>query len=68
MALAEIGRCSEAAELQRRLIAAAERDKRTDMVMKLKADLRRYESASPCRPQGELLVSDPSLQQERKKP
>ena len=68
MALAELGRCADAAELQRRLIAAAERDRRPDMVAKLTADLRRYESANPCRPQGELLVSDPSLQQERKKP
>lgn len=68
MALAELGRCAEAAESQRRLIAAAERDRRTDLVLKLKADLRRYESASSCRPQGELLVSDPSQQQERKKP
>jgi tetratricopeptide (TPR) repeat protein len=68
MALAEIGRCSEAAELQRRLIAAAERDQRPDIVVKLKTDLRRYESANPCRPQGELLVSDPSSPQERKRP
>jgi tetratricopeptide (TPR) repeat protein len=68
MALAELGRCAEAAELQRRLIAAAERDRRTDMVVKLKADLRRYETANPCRPQGELLVSNPSPEQERKKP
>lgn len=68
MALAEIGRCAEAAELQRRLIAAAERDRRPDMVAKLRVDLRRYESANPCRPQGELLVSDPAVQQERKKP
>jgi len=68
MALAEIGRCSEAAELQRRLIAAAERDRRPDMVEKLKADLRRYESANPCRPQGELLLSDPAAKPEQKKP
>ncbi|HXU37127.1 MAG TPA: tetratricopeptide repeat protein [Blastocatellia bacterium] len=68
MALAETGRCSEAAELQRRLIAAAERDRRPDIVVKLKTDLRRYESANPCRPQGELLVSDPAAQQERKQP
>ena len=68
MALAELGRCAEAAALQKRLIAAAERDKGTDMVVKLKADLRRYESANPCRPQGELLVSDPSSQPERKNP
>jgi tetratricopeptide (TPR) repeat protein len=68
MALAELGRCAEAADLQRRLIAAAERDRRADMVVKLKADLRRYESASPCRPQGEMLVTDPSVQQEQKRP
>lgn len=68
MSLAELGRCAEAAELQRRLIAAAERDRRPDMVVKLKTDLRRYESANPCRPQGELLVSDPAVQQERKRP
>jgi tetratricopeptide (TPR) repeat protein len=68
MALAEMGRCSEAADLQRRLIAAAERDRRPDIVAKLRIDLRRYESAKPCRPQGELLVSDPSSQQDRKRP
>jgi tetratricopeptide (TPR) repeat protein len=68
MALAELGRCAEAAELQRRLIAAADRDQRTDMAGRLKADLRRYESANSCRPLGELLITDPSLQQERKRP
>lgn len=68
MSLAELGRCAEAAQLQRRLIAAAERDQRPDMVLKLKADLRRYESANPCRPQSELVVSDPAVQQERKRP
>lgn len=68
MALAELGRCSEASDLQRRLIAAAERDQRTDAAAKLKADLQRYEGPNPCRPRGELLVSDPSPQQERKKP
>jgi len=68
MALAELGRCAEAAELQRRLIAAADRDQRADMAEKLKAALRRYESANPCRPLGELPVTDPSQQQERKRP
>lgn len=68
MALAELGRCSEAAELQRRLITAAERDRRPDIVEKLKADLRRYESGNPCRPQGDLLISDPAVKQEPKKP
>jgi Flp pilus assembly protein TadD len=51
MALAELGRCSEAAEWQRRMLSAAERESRKDLVDKLKADLLRYETARPCRPQ-----------------
>lgn len=50
LALAELGRCGEAAEWQRRMIAAAERDKNTELAHKLKADLQRYENASACRP------------------
>lgn len=46
MALAEAGRCSEAAHLQRGLIADAAQ---TDLVVKLKADLKQYE-VQPCRP------------------
>ena len=68
LALAELGRCSEAAEWQRRLLAAAEREQQTDLAGKLKADLQRYEKGAPCRPQGELAGLEPSLQQERKKP
>lgn len=67
MALAELGRFAEAAELQRRLIAAAERDRRTDIVVKT-TDLGRYESANRCRPQGDMLVPDPAIQQEPKRP
>ena len=49
MALAEAGRCSEAADLQRGLIADAAKRSRTDLVVKLKADLKQYE-LQPCRP------------------
>lgn len=68
MALAELGRCAEAAEQQRKMVAAAERDGKDDLAKKLKADLHRYETAQPCRPQGDPVVRDPSLQQERKRP
>jgi tetratricopeptide (TPR) repeat protein len=63
MALAELGRCSEAAEWQRQMITAAERDQRGDLVAKLKADLRRYENARPCRPRSEMLVPDDSIRE-----
>jgi len=63
MALAELGRCSEAAEWQRQMITAAERDQRSDLVAKLKADLRRYENARPCRPRSEMLVPDDSIRE-----
>ncbi len=49
MALAEAGRCSDAAVLQRGLIADAAQRSRTDLVVRLKADLKIYE-AQPCRP------------------
>ena len=47
--LAELGRCSEAAEWQRKLIAIATSQRREDLLPKLKTDLQRYEN-SPCRP------------------
>ncbi|HEU4509157.1 MAG TPA: tetratricopeptide repeat protein, partial [Pyrinomonadaceae bacterium] len=49
MALAEAGRCSEAADLQRGLIADAAPRISADQIAKLKADLKRYE-LQPCRP------------------
>jgi len=57
MALAELGRCSEAAEWQRRMIAAAEREGKKDIVGKLNTDLRRYEKSQQCRPPGETNIS-----------
>lgn len=68
MSLAELGRCAEAAQLQRQLIAAAERDRRPDMGVKLQEALRQYENANSCRPRGEMLESDSSAQPERKRP
>jgi tetratricopeptide (TPR) repeat protein len=52
MALAELGRCSEAIDWQRKMIAAAEWLKDLELVEKLKAELAHYETANPCRPSG----------------
>jgi tetratricopeptide (TPR) repeat protein len=57
MALAELGRCSEAAEWQRQMIAIAERNRDTNMVGKLRADLKRYEGSQACRPRGDAGIS-----------
>jgi len=53
MALAELARCSEAAEWQRKLIAVAEQEHQTDLLTKLRTGLKQYERGQPCRPQGE---------------
>jgi len=58
MALAEIGRCSEAAEWQRRMIIAAEQESNTDLLPKLRARLKLYEEVQSCRPAGETLLTD----------
>lgn len=49
LALSELGRCSEAAEWQRKLIELATTQRRDDLVAKLKSRLQRYET-TPCRP------------------
>lgn len=54
LALAELGRCTEAAELQRRLITAAEQASKTELLVKLKRDLKTYEDSQSCRPFGEI--------------
>ncbi len=68
MALAELGRCPEAAEWQRHMIAIAERGRKIDIAAKLKTDLKRYEGEPPCRPQGDADISTSPLQDESKKP
>ena len=49
MALAEAGRCTEAADLQRGLIADTQQRIKSDLLAKLNADLKRYQVQS-CRP------------------
>ena len=44
-ALAQLGRCTEAAELQRRLITSAEQAGKTELLVKLKRDLKTYEDS-----------------------
>ncbi|HEY0365187.1 MAG TPA: tetratricopeptide repeat protein [Pyrinomonadaceae bacterium] len=58
LALAELGRCSEAAGWQRRAIASAEREGNTDLVGKLRAGLKFYDNAQSCRPANETLLRD----------
>jgi tetratricopeptide (TPR) repeat protein len=49
-ALAQLGRCDQAAEWQRKLIARAVEQRNDELVLKLKADLQRYENVQTCRP------------------
>jgi tetratricopeptide (TPR) repeat protein len=51
MALAELGRCAEAADWQRRMIAAAAPEQNSDLLARLNTDLKLYEG-QPCRPAG----------------
>lgn len=57
MALAEAGRCKEAFEGQRQAIVAAEQQGKTDLLAKLTADLKLYESVQTCRPAGDPLLT-----------
>jgi tetratricopeptide (TPR) repeat protein len=58
MALAELGRCDEAADWARRMIAKASAEGQTDFAEKLKVDLNRYEKERPCRPAADTSFSD----------
>jgi tetratricopeptide (TPR) repeat protein len=58
LALAELGRCSEAADWQRRMITAAEREGNTELLVKLRAGLKLYDNAQSCRPGNEIPISD----------
>lgn len=52
MALAELGRCSEAAEWVRKLITKAEQEGKTELLANLKGDLQLYDKKQACRPGG----------------
>jgi tetratricopeptide (TPR) repeat protein len=54
MALAELGRCNEAAAWGRRLITNAASDRKPDLIEKLKTELNRYENTRPCRPASDV--------------
>ena len=58
MSLAELGRCGEAAEWQRRLIVAAEQEGNKDLLTRLRTDLKLYDSGQSCRPAGQRLLTD----------
>jgi len=51
IALAELGRCNEAADWQRQMIVLAEQQQHTELATKLKAEVTLYEGAA-CRPPG----------------
>lgn len=50
LASAELGRCSEAAEWQRRAIASSEQENNMDLTAKLREDLNLYANLQSCRP------------------
>lgn len=52
LALAEAGRCEEAATLQKRLISIVEQNNKNVPLERYKLDLERYEKGNPCRPPG----------------
>ena len=56
--LAELGRCNEAAEWQRRVISGAEQEGSTDLLVRLRAGLKFYEQGQSCRPTGDALLLD----------
>lgn len=55
IALAELGRCSEAADWQRRAINGAEQARRAELLANLRAGLKNFEGNS-CRPPGETTL------------
>ncbi len=57
MALAELGRCDEAAAWIRRMSAKAAGEGKPDLMEKLKAELNRYENVRPCRPAGDMTLN-----------
>ena len=52
LALAELGRCAEATDWQRKVIGLAEQKQQTDLAAKLRSDLKNYETKGSCRPSG----------------
>ena len=53
LAMAELGRCAEAAAWQQRMVALAEQKQQPDLAAKLRSDLKNYETKVSCRPIGQ---------------
>jgi len=64
LALAELGRCSEAADWQRRAITTAEREGNTSLIESLRPALKLYDTQS-CRPVKETLLRNLLFEQNR---
>ena len=64
LALAEAGRCDEAAAVQKQVVAEAEKAEDLELAARLKEDLMRYEKGAPCRP----TAGDVSAQQPKDPP
>lgn len=56
LALAELGRCSEAADWQSRMIAATEREGNVSLLVKLREGLKLYQNVQSCRPANETIL------------
>jgi len=62
LALSELGRCNEAAEWQRRLIASAEQNTTNATLLgRLRAGLKDYENKESCRPAADPLLTNLAL-------
>lgn len=59
MALAELGRCDEAATLVKRLTTKAAEERKPELLEKLKVELNRYEQVRPCRPTADMFSDQP---------
>jgi tetratricopeptide (TPR) repeat protein len=57
VALAELNRCNEASEWQKRSLSTAEQQGKTDLLAKLRADLKLYEGVQTCRPAGDASLA-----------
>jgi hypothetical protein len=53
LALAELGRCDDAVEWQRKMIASVDGQRNEDLLVKLKSELQRYQKLKTCRPGGD---------------
>ena len=60
MALAELGRCDEAAAWVRRMTAKATAEGKPDLMEKLKAELKRYQGRQACRPTSDMFSDQPA--------